>query len=97
MRKILMRPIALAFLAIALTVSAPLVTKRANVFAQSTGEMHHPVGQKGRIVNRKPVRRGAIGAGGAGLYNVRAKRRGTVRKASPVKKKPVMDDTDIVH
>lgn len=99
MRQILMRTIALAFLAIALTLSAPLVTEQAAVFAQGTGQMHHPSGQRGRgqVVRRKVVRKGAIGAGGAGLYNVKAKRRGSTLKVKPIKKKSVIDDTDIVQ
>ena len=97
MRQRLMRPVALAFLAIALTLSAPLITEQATAFAQASGELHHPVSQQRKTISRRPVRRGAIGAGGAGLYNVRAKRGKTVRKVGPIKKKTVFDDTDIVQ
>ena len=113
MRRILIRPVGLAFLAIALIFLPPVTTKKSTVSAQgTTGEAHHPVSRGGQIVRRKRVRRGAIGAGGAGTYANRTRKgaigaggagvykvkaKGRGRKGRLTKKKSVWDDTDIVH
>jgi hypothetical protein len=112
-RRTLMRPVGLAFLAIALIALPPLTTKKSTASAQGmAGEAHHPVSRRGQIVRRKRVRRGAIGAGSAGTYRSRARRgaigaggagvykvraKGHGRKGRLTKKKSVWDDTDIVH
>jgi hypothetical protein len=91
----------------------PLTAQKFTASAQAmTGEVHHSLSRWGQTVRRKRVRRGAIGAGGAGtyrnrarrgaigaggagVYRVKAKRRGQKRRL--IGKKPVWDDTDIVH
>lgn len=114
MKRILIRPVALMFLAIALISLPPLTIGKYTASAQGIiGEAHHAVSRSGQIVRRKRVvRKGAIGAGGAGVYRNRA-RRGAIgaggagvykvktnrrgQKRRVVKKKTVWDDTDIVH
>jgi hypothetical protein len=113
-RRTLIRPLGLALLAIALIALPPLTTEMSTVSAQGTAvEGHHPVSRqrRGQTVRRKRVRRGAIGAGGAGTYRNRARReaigaggagvykvkaRGRGRRGRVIKKS-VWDDTDIVH
>jgi hypothetical protein len=97
MKQRLIRSITLAFMAIALGLSSPLTGEHSRATAQGTGELHHPASQRGQIVRRKIARKGAIGAGGAGVYKAKAKNRKTVRKVRPIKKRSVWDDTDIVH
>jgi hypothetical protein len=96
MRRTLLRPVILAFLAMALISLPPVTAKEYAVSAQGiAGEVYPSVSLRGQIVRRKRPRRGAIGAGGAGVYKVKSKRRGQKRR--PIRKRPVWDDTDIVH
>jgi hypothetical protein len=72
------------------------MAQKSTVFAQGIiGEVYRSVNLRGQTIRRKRPRRGAIGAGGAGVYQVKARRRGHKRRL--IKKKPVWDDTDIVH
>jgi len=97
MKRILIGPLALAVLAAAFLPLPSLAAKNPVASAQvATGEAHHQVSRRGQTVRRKRARRGAIGAGGAGLYRIKARRHGQKRRLIK-KKRPVWDDTDIVN